>query len=158
MAARYSTFASFADLGPVIIKVKPAYGYVILTGVASGCLLTWQMTQVGKMRKKCGINYPTMYSPDTTGDGRLFNCYQRAHQNTLEGYPLFLMLLFTGGFEHPIPSALAGVLWIIGRVVYSLEYYTGDPKKRSLGVLGNLAFLTLTGSSVALAVRLLKWV
>jgi hypothetical protein len=44
--------------------------------------------------------------------------------------------------------------------IHFIEYFVFDldPKKRSLGVLGNLAFLTLTGSSVALAVRLLKWV
>lgn len=77
------------------------------------------------MRRKAGINYPIMYSSDTTGNGHLFNCYQRVHQNTLEGYPLFLMLLFTGGVQHPIQSSVAGVVWIIGRVIYSLGYYTG---------------------------------
>jgi len=30
------------------------------------------------MRKKTGIKYPTMYSEKDN----LFNCYQRAHQNT----------------------------------------------------------------------------
>ncbi|EFX85347.1 hypothetical protein DAPPUDRAFT_230544 [Daphnia pulex] len=155
--AAYSTFASFSDLGPAIIKVNPAYGYVILTGVASGFLLTWQAFQVGKMRRKAGINYPIMYSSDTTGNGHLFNCYQRVHQNTLEGYPLFLMLLFTGGLQHPIPSSVAGVVWIVGRVIYSLGYYTGDPKKRVRGAFGNLSILTLATSSIMLAVRLIKW-
>ncbi|KZS17874.1 Uncharacterized protein APZ42_015866 [Daphnia magna] len=41
----YSTFASFSDLGPVV-EVKPGYGYVILVGVASGFLLSWQAIQV----------------------------------------------------------------------------------------------------------------
>ncbi|KAK4004678.1 hypothetical protein OUZ56_006406 [Daphnia magna] len=78
-------------------------------------------------------------------------------KDRLEGYPLFLMLLFTGGFAHPIPSALGGALWIVGKIAYSLGYYTGDPKKRVRGAFGNLALLTLTGSSIAVAARLLRW-
>lgn len=43
----------------------------------------------------------------------------------LENYPVFLMLLFTGGIQYPIPAALAGAVWIAGRVAYSRGYYTG---------------------------------
>lgn len=35
------------------------------------------------------------------------------------------MLLFTGGLQHPVPSALGGAIWIAGRIAYSLGYYTG---------------------------------
>jgi len=54
----------------------------------------------------------------------------RAHQNTLENYPTFLLLLFLGGLEMPLFSAVAGVIYLAGRVSYAKGYYTGDPKKR----------------------------
>merc|ERR1719334_1482191 len=59
-----------------------------------------------------------------------FNCVQRAHQNTLEGYPSFLMLLFVGGLQYPKCVAAFGALYQISRVCYALGYYSGDPKKR----------------------------
>jgi glutathione S-transferase len=44
---------------------------------------------------------------------------------SLENYPQFLMLLFVGGLHYPLVTALAGVIWIAGKVSYSLGYYTG---------------------------------
>ncbi|KAA0196736.1 hypothetical protein HAZT_HAZT009027 [Hyalella azteca] len=73
------------------------------------------------MRKKFKIYYPVMYSPDNA----LFNCYQRAHQNTLEVYPQFLTCLAFGGLYNPTMSAAAGAVWVAGRVAYALGYYTG---------------------------------
>merc|ERR1712071_412226 len=73
----------------VVVEVLPEYGYVLLVAIASIFLFFWQGMKVGGMRKKCNVNYPQMYSPDND----VFNCYQRAHQNTLENYPQFLILL-----------------------------------------------------------------
>ena len=49
------------------------------------------------MRKKLKIPYPK-----TSSDGKepLFDCYMRAHQNTLENVPQFLALLILGGLYH----------------------------------------------------------
>ena len=35
------------------------------------------------------------------------------------------MLLFTGGLQYPTINAVAGLVWMAGRVSYSLGYYTG---------------------------------
>merc|ERR1711990_431884 len=88
--------------------------------------------QVSKMRKKLKIPYPKI-----TGDKSepLFDCYMRAHQNTLENVAQFLALLLMGGVSHPCLAAGCGAAWVVGRVIYSLGYYTGEPKNRMPGFL-----------------------
>lgn len=35
------------------------------------------------------------------------------------------MLLFMGGLQYPIPAAIGGTVWLIGKVAFSNGYYTG---------------------------------
>ncbi|XP_047736458.1 microsomal glutathione S-transferase 3 [Hyalella azteca] len=129
----------------VRLKVPEGYGYCIIVAALSYFLLMWLGMQVGKMRKKTGIKYPTMYSDKDN----LFNCYQRAHQNTLEVYPSFLCLLLLGGMYQSCLCAAAGLLWIASRVVYANGgYYTGDPSKRNYGAFGYIGLLIMLYSSV----------
>ena len=87
------------------------------------------------------------------------------------------MLLFIGGLRYPLLSALAGLIWIAGRVSYSLGYYTGgkyynyhfftrnfstalnlydiDPAKRMNGSYAYIGLLTLLGATVCTALHLL---
>ena len=90
-----------------------------------------------------------MYSKDS----RVFNCIQRAHQNTLENLPQFFFLLTTGGFSCPKLAAAAGWVWVAGRVVYALGYSTGDPAKRVRGAFGYLGLFTLLGCSINTAIQ-----
>ena len=110
----------------------------------------WQMSKVGGARKKYGVKYPEMYSAKHPE----FNCFQRAHQNTLELLPFFVSNLLLGGLRHPCLSAIAGAGFIVGRVIYASGYYTGKPENRvpgakysfaSLGVLFLLAVSTGAG-------------
>lgn len=52
----------------------------------------------------------------------------------------------------PTLAAAAGVLFVVGRVLYAMGYQTGDPKARYRGVVnvvGLLGLLLLSGYSIA---------
>ena len=76
------------------------HGYVILASIGAFVLHMWLSFKVGAARKKYNVKYPAMYSDKE----ETFNCVQRAHQNTLEGIPFYLSLLWTGGLRHPLVS------------------------------------------------------
>ncbi|CEJ00593.1 hypothetical protein RMCBS344292_14645 [Rhizopus microsporus] len=77
----------------------------------------------------------------------IFNCAQRAHQNTLEVFPVYSTLLLIGGLKYPEISAAAGLVHCLGRQVYASGYSTGNPDKRTRGAFGYLGLITLLGTS-----------
>lgn len=143
-----------AGASKILETLPDGYGYVILTAVDSVFLNIWLARNVVKARKQYKIEYPIMYSADNDK----FNCIQRAHQNTLELWPQFLTLLFVGGLQLPRITAAAGVVYIIGRIVYAKGYYSGDAEKRKYGFFGMLGMLTMLGTTVCAAFHQLKWV
>lgn len=68
------------------------------------------------------VNYPHLYADKDNCPNEecrnKFNCVQRAHQNSLENLPSFLSLLLLAGVRHPVTSAIAGAIYLIGRVIY----------------------------------------
>nr|ADU33211.1 microsomal glutathione S-transferase 3 [Pinctada imbricata] len=140
------------NLSKVAEILPKEYGCVIFTGIATSFVNMWMGINVAKARKKYEVPYPTMYSADS----KEFNCIQRAHQNTLERYPEFLMLLFVAGLEYPRIAAGAGSLYYASRIAFAMGYYTGDPEKRRWGSFGYIGLLTLLGCSVGTALKLLE--
>ncbi|ELU09829.1 hypothetical protein CAPTEDRAFT_172925 [Capitella teleta] len=138
-----------------LLEVMPAgYGYVVFTAVGSIFTNMWMGINVGRARKRLGVKYPAMYS-ETSNE---FNCIQRAHQNSLEGHPSFLFLLIVGGLQYPKISAVLGHVYILGRIAFTLGYYTGEPDKRKCGgVIMHIAELLLLGCTTSFAGHQLGW-
>ncbi|XP_071526372.1 glutathione S-transferase 3, mitochondrial-like isoform X3 [Panulirus ornatus] len=136
-----------------VIEVPRQYGYCVLVATGSSFMLLWKAMKVGHLRRRLNFKYPAVYSPDNN----LFNCYQRAHQSTLETYPTFLMLLLLGGLHNPVVSAVGGAIWCAGRVIFALGYYTGDPRKRTRGNFGFCGLIAMLYCTGRLATGLLGW-
>jgi uncharacterized MAPEG superfamily protein len=89
----------------------------------------WMGLQVGGARGKSGINAPTM-----TGHPLLERAV-RVQSNTLEWLPIFLASLWLFAiYWNELVAAGLGVVWIVGRLLYSTGYMA-DPAKRSTGFL-----------------------
>jgi uncharacterized MAPEG superfamily protein len=89
--------------------------------------------QVGGARQKTGVK-----APATTGDAH-FECVNRVHQNTLEQLVVFIPALWLyAHYVNPLWGAGIGVVYLIGRFIYSAAYVK-DPSTRSLGF--TLSFL-----------------
>jgi len=104
---------------------------------------------VGKAREKYAIK-----APATTGN-EIFERYFRVHMNTLEQLIVFVpSILLFAWYVGPLTAAALGVLYLIGRVWYFVQYVR-DPSKRSLAFA--LSFLPmvilLVGGLIGAALR-----
>ncbi|XP_073428466.1 glutathione S-transferase 3, mitochondrial-like [Dendrobates tinctorius] len=128
------------------------FGYVILTFIYSYVVLMYLGINVGRARKKYGIKYPQMYSDKEN----VFNCIQRAHQNTLELYPAWLIFQLIAGLAFPLCASVLGAVWVTSRLSYARGYYTGDPEKRLRGGYGYIGLFGVVLLSLAAALQLLN--
>ncbi|CAE6433265.1 unnamed protein product [Rhizoctonia solani] len=150
---------------PTTITIPDNYGYVALAAISTGFLTAFQTTLVSNARKKSGIQYPRLYAEkdemDKSIEALKFNCAQRAHQNTLEWLPHVLFFTTFLGLRYPTLAASLGGVWSASRVLYTLGYASGDPKKRNTrgGFFGSIAYLGLLFGSAYAGVELAlgKW-
>ncbi|RXW22573.1 hypothetical protein EST38_g3287 [Candolleomyces aberdarensis] len=134
--------------------VPHGFGYVGAALLSTVFLLLGQTQVVSSKRRKSGIAYPQMYADKAqekeSKDALIFNCAQRAHQNTLEYIPAVYVTTIIAGLQYPVISASVCAGWVVSRIFYTRGYITGDPKKRvsvvyglaSVGLLGNLFLST----------------
>ncbi|KAG2140184.1 hypothetical protein DEU56DRAFT_297126 [Suillus clintonianus] len=145
------------------IVLPPGFGYVAAGLVSTAWVLGWQaMIVVGGHRTKSGVKYPQMYAEKAEAEASkaalLFNCAQRAHQNTLEHMPLILVTTLVTAMRYPVFAGYACGLWALSRVLYTLGYTTGDPVKRNTrgGILGELPLFGLLFGATYTAYDLLR--
>ncbi|KAM4795011.1 glutathione S-transferase 3, mitochondrial-like [Rhinophrynus dorsalis] len=127
------------------------FAYVILTFLYSQGMIMYLAINVGKARKKYDVKYPQMYSDKH----QVFNCIQRAHQNTLEVYPTWIIFQLIAGLAFPLPASVLGAIWVTSRLSYAWGYYTGDPEKRMKGAYGYIGFFGVILLSLTAALQLL---
>jgi glutathione S-transferase len=63
-----------------------------------------------------------------------------------------------GGIRYPIISAVAGLIWLAGRVTYALGYSTGNPSLRARGGFNYIGLITLLGTAVTTGVQTIRGV
>lgn len=107
-------------------------------------------------RHELGADAPRGGYPDM-GNGRYserltyaewyeFNNAQRAHYNYLEHLPVVLFLGVAAGIKLPLEAAIAEMVYLIGRVFYSIGYVLKGPSGRLIGaLLADLGLLALLG-------------
>jgi len=119
-----------------------------LASLAALVVYLWMLVVAGLARGKYKVPAPSMDGPIQ------FQSAHRVQANTVEQMVLFFPALWLCAFWLGDSWAgLGGLIWVVGRVVYALGYYS-DPKKRSLGFLitsfGSVALLIGAGIGLIL--------
>ncbi len=125
--------------------------YVLVGMVSSIALMVYYFTlfKAGSARSKFGVKAPAHSGPPE------YECYVRAHLNTLEHLVLFLpgLWLFAWAVD-PLWAAGIGIIWPIARIWYALGYYRA-PEKRVGGLLLSMPpiYILVLGSLVGFVLK-----
>jgi glutathione S-transferase len=130
------------------VVVPHTFPYITAAILSTAFVLIGQAAVVAKTRRVAGIKYPQLYAEkaeaEASKDAYRFNCAQRAHQNTLEYFPIILTTTLVTSLKFPILAAAACGLWSFSRIAYTRGYTTGDPAKRH-SIVSRLAYPALIG-------------
>ena len=101
--------------------------YVAIVTILIVLQTFWFSFEVGKARGKYGVK-----APACSGAPEFERAY-RVHQNTIEQLVLFLPSLWVFAmYAHALGAAALGVVFMVGRALYSSSYRR-DPSSRSAG-------------------------
>lgn len=81
----------------------------------------------------------------------------------MENLPQILFCLMLGGLKYPTLTAGLGATWLVGRVIYTLGYATGDPKKVCIAIrdffssIKSCVNVSPFSAPVVVSVGLLRW-
>jgi glutathione S-transferase len=126
--------------------------WISLVTILSLLLFFVVTINVGRARAKYGVKAPEM-----SGNAD-FERVLRVQQNTLEQIALFLPALWIfGNFIAPIPAAIIGGVWILGRILYAWGYYQAAEKRGpGFGISSLATIVLLLGSLYGIVQALVK--
>ena len=97
--------------------------------IASLVMYIWTFSMVGRARGQYKVPAPLTDGPQE------FLIALRVQANTVEQLVLFLPLLWMAAwYKDDQTAAVLGAIWVVGRVLYALGYYSA-PSKRSAGFM-----------------------
>jgi uncharacterized membrane protein YecN with MAPEG domain len=107
---------------------------------------------VGAARAKYGVKAPAVSGNED------FERVLRVQQNTLEQLAIFLPALWIfADFVAPMPAAILGAIWILGRILYALGYYQAAEKRGpGFGISSLATIVLILGSLVGIVSTLMK--
>jgi glutathione S-transferase len=127
-----------------MITTSSTFYWTAWVTVATLLMVGWTMLNVARARWKFKIDAPTMEGP--VG----FMSVLRVHANTVEQMVLFVPALWLcSGFYSDRMAAITGSVWIAGRIVYALGYYSAPSRRPAGFAIATLATLVLVGGTVA---------
>lgn len=109
--------------------MNQSHALVAIVTLVSLLVYVWMILRIGGARRRSGIDAPAM-----TGDPELER-HIRVQANTVEWLVIYLPSLWLFAiYWNDLFAAAAGVVWIVGRILYALGY-AADAKKRELGFI-----------------------
>lgn len=129
-------------------------GNYVYPGIVSSLALGvyyFTLLQSGMARGRFKVSAPAHSGPPE------YECYVRAHQNTLEHLALFVPGLWLFSFAvDPRWAAGIGLIWPVGRLWYALGYFKA-PEKRVPGLLMSMPsiYIFVAGSLIGFVMKLL---
>jgi uncharacterized membrane protein YecN with MAPEG domain len=109
--------------------MQQSHALVAIVTLVSLLVYVWMILRIGGARRRAGIDAPAM-----TGDPALER-HIRVQANTVEWLVIYLPSLWLFAiYWNDLFAAAAGVVWIVGRILYALGY-AADAKKRELGFM-----------------------
>ena len=146
------------------LTIPTTYGYTILTcAVLPAITSTVMGSMVMSARKKYSVPYPNLYgTPGFHKQADEFNRAQRGHQSMFEVITSFTALALLGGMKHPITTAVAGLLFCVGNVLFLMGYadtaleIEGARYKKG-GALKHVGMILALGTSISCAGSIIGW-
>jgi glutathione S-transferase len=126
------------------------YGYTAIVTLLAVGLYFFFATQVAAARGKFGVKLPA-----TTGNPDFERVF-RAHQNTLEWMPTFLVPLWlTAIYLDDRVAAGLGLVWIVARILYFTGYREAVEKRMPGFIIQALTCLALLiAAAVGIGMRM----